>query len=204
MKGSGKGGRSAYHRSAEFRSIANAALARWNARRASLTKCGAARKSDGAPCQNLPLANGRCRLHGGKTPSGDGWHRPVWPDKSAPNATAKLDAKLRALKKAERERTARLARMTTEERARYEKWHRLRPVSLSGARRTERERRREAEEARRAFASASAATEPIDPDYRKLVARIAHLREEASKLQAAIDGAPKPDLTPDDERKIFG
>src|SRR5690349_13713695 len=31
--------------------------------------CGAKTKT-GAPCKGAPMPNGRCRLHGGKTPSG--------------------------------------------------------------------------------------------------------------------------------------
>ena len=42
-------------------------------------KCGARRKGDHLPCQNLALENGRCRLHGGLTPKGENWHRPRWP-----------------------------------------------------------------------------------------------------------------------------
>ncbi|TNF15449.1 MAG: hypothetical protein EP320_04360 [Rhodobacteraceae bacterium] len=204
MKRGGKGGRSAYHRSAEFRAIANAALARWNARRASLPKCGAARRSDGGPCQNLPLANGRCRLHGGKTPSGDGWHRPVWPDKSSPKAAARLNAKLRALQEAERERKARWARMTPEERERYEEWHRLRPVGTPGARQAERQRRKEAEEARRVFSSVSAASETVDPAYAELVERIEYLKEELEKRRASTSDESERQMTAEGERKAFG
>jgi hypothetical protein len=31
------------------------------------TRCGARRKHDGCPCQQPAMANGRCRLHGGKS-----------------------------------------------------------------------------------------------------------------------------------------
>jgi hypothetical protein len=30
-------------------------------------RCGARRKHDGCPCQQPAMANGRCRLHGGKS-----------------------------------------------------------------------------------------------------------------------------------------
>ena len=30
-------------------------------------RCGAQRKYDGQPCQGMAMANGRCRLHGGKS-----------------------------------------------------------------------------------------------------------------------------------------
>ena len=32
--------------------------------------CGAKRRADGQPCQRAPMPNGRCYLHGGKTPGG--------------------------------------------------------------------------------------------------------------------------------------
>jgi hypothetical protein len=35
----------------------------------SAKQCGA-RKRDGAPCKTPPMPNGRCKLHGGKTPKG--------------------------------------------------------------------------------------------------------------------------------------
>jgi len=37
-----------------------------------MRKCGAKRKRDGKPCQAPAMANGRCRVHGGKTPVGIG------------------------------------------------------------------------------------------------------------------------------------
>jgi hypothetical protein len=30
-------------------------------------RCGARRKSDGAPCRKAAMANGRCNMHGGKS-----------------------------------------------------------------------------------------------------------------------------------------
>ena len=30
--------------------------------------CGARRKYDGQPCQNPAMPNGKCRIHGGRTP----------------------------------------------------------------------------------------------------------------------------------------
>lgn len=35
-------------------------------------KCGARKKRSGEPCASFPMANGRCRVHGGATPSGVG------------------------------------------------------------------------------------------------------------------------------------
>jgi hypothetical protein len=33
----------------------------------SARRCGARRKHDGCPCQQPAMANGRCRIHGGKS-----------------------------------------------------------------------------------------------------------------------------------------
>lgn len=30
-------------------------------------KCGAHCRTTGSPCQNAPMSNGRCRMHGGKS-----------------------------------------------------------------------------------------------------------------------------------------
>ncbi|OWY03362.1 MULTISPECIES: hypothetical protein [Thioclava] len=128
----------------------------------------------------------------------------MWPDKSSPNAEARLNAKLRALQEAERERKARWARMTPKERERYEEWHRLRPAGASGARQAERQRRREAEDARRAFSSVSAASETIDPAYAEIVERIEYLKEELEKRRASISDKSERQTTTEAERKAFG
>lgn len=102
------------------------AITRWNRHGRHLhPKCGARRKSDGQPCQNLAMENGRCRFHGGRVPKGDGkWHRPLWPKAAAPDASAKLRRKLRDLQRAADKRAKRLARMTPEQRAAYDAWRR--------------------------------------------------------------------------------
>lgn len=86
--------------------------------RDTVPKCGARRKGDHLPCQNLALENGRCRLHGGLTPKGEAWHRPRWPGPGAP--VAKMDKKLRELERRRKRREAQLAAMSPEERARSE------------------------------------------------------------------------------------
>lgn len=200
MNGNGKsrkglGGWSVYHRSSEFRTIADAALKRYNALRPFLPKCGARRKRDGEPCQNLPLRNGRCRVHGGKTPSGAAWHRPVWPDKSSPNAEGKLHKKLQALERAAKSRARRVARMEAAERARYEKWHRERPVGPPGKRAALRREREEAANARAVLSRTPAAALAADPEHQALLARIDELKAllaELDKQQAQTLEAPRP------------
>ena len=197
----GRGGLRDYHRSPEFRAIANAALARFNARRAYLPKCGATRKSDGGSCQNLPLGNGRCRLHGGKTPSGKEWHRPQWPNGKRPDAAVKLQAKIQKLEREARKRAARLATMTDEERDRYERWHKDRPLGSPESRKAARAERERATEAAALFAAAPSDAAPDDPEYRALTEEIAALKAQLARLdeQAA---QPAGKIDPDPE--VFG
>jgi len=195
------GGWSDYHRSPEFREIANAALARFHARRPYLPKCGATRKSDGGSCQNLPLGNGRCRLHGGRTPSGKEWHRPQWPNGKSPDAARKLRAKIQKLEREARKRAARLAKMTDEERDRYERWHRDRPLGTPEAREAARLERERVSEAAALFAKAPSREPADDPEYRGLVAEIAALKEQLARLtEQASQPAKEIDLNPE----VFG
>jgi hypothetical protein len=123
--------------SPRFKEGGRKALARHRSRRWKLPKCGARRKSDGKPCQNLPLENGRCRLHGGLTPRGDQWGVVQYP--SSPE---KLARKIADLQRREKKRAARIAAMTPEERARYERWceaHRPGPKKRRAALKVERE-----------------------------------------------------------------
>ncbi|MDR6308235.1 HGGxSTG domain-containing protein [Pacificitalea manganoxidans] len=196
----GMGGWSAYHRSAEFRELADAALARFRARRHLLPKCGAAKKSDGAPCQNLPLENGRCRLHGGKTPKGDNWHRPRWPESNSPVASQKLHAKLEALERARRRRKARIARMSEAERTRHELWHHARPVGSKEARRAVRLERIRNTDFAKICARTPAAQTTKDPEYIAIEAEIAAVKE---KLALLGDFSP-PEARDELEWKVFG
>ncbi|WP_367714578.1 HGGxSTG domain-containing protein [Nitratireductor sp. GISD-1A_MAKvit] len=89
-----------------------------------MPRCGARRKWDGQPCEQFPMANGRCRFHGGKTPKGEGWRKPQWPATgSAERREAKLRNKLAMLEERRKERKCKLARMSPEERQRWqERW----------------------------------------------------------------------------------
>lgn len=114
----------AWSYSAEFRAIANAALRRFNAERHLHPICGAMAKSTGEPCRQIPAkGRTRCKLHGGATPRGDGpagWHTPGFPS-GLPTGKPRSDA-YKAWKR--REKRARVAAMTADERARYEDWQR--------------------------------------------------------------------------------
>jgi len=133
----------------------------WNRHgRHSHPKCGARRKYDGMPCQALAMKNGRCRFHGGRVPKGDGrWHRPVWPDPKAPNASSKLNRKLTDLQRAAAKREKRVARMTADERAAYKKWQRDHEPTSTADRSRKRVFRQQGEDARRSTARLAAAPE---------------------------------------------
>jgi hypothetical protein len=110
---------------------------------AQAPKCGA-RKREGGSCENPGIgAGGRCRLHGGATPSGDNWHRPVFP-----KHPGRFRNKIESLRLREEKRLARVAKMTPEEREQYERRRvSLRPGSKA-ARAADREKRRQNKEAR--------------------------------------------------------
>src|SRR5262245_43273841 len=103
--------------SIRFRQISRDAIRAWNAQRDRLQRCGARRRSDGEPCRQWPMQNGRCYLHGGRTPRGENWHRPQWS-----SDFVKTNRKLDDRERKDRKRAARVAAMTAEERAAYFDW----------------------------------------------------------------------------------
>lgn len=139
-------------------------------------KCGARRRSDGEPCCRVAMANGRCYMHGGKTPRGKDWHKPVWPNGNAPPTvwTRKLNRKLADLKRAQDARRLRLLGMSVDERAAYEKWlvdHP--PGSTRGSKR------------RRAARAAIAEDRPqvVDLELTRIEARIVELKAQLAALK---------------------
>ena len=132
----------AWRRSARFKAMGRAACLRFNALQRSKPKCGATKRSDGQPCQNPGLANGRCRLHGGATPAGKQWHRVQYPKGDTPAKRAKFERKLSVRDRLDRKLAKRLATMTADERTRYDAWHRTHmpgPASQRSARRSQAE-----------------------------------------------------------------
>lgn len=113
-----------WYASPRRRRIACEALAKVNAQRHLIPKCGAKTKGTGLPCEAPALANGRCRVHGGLTPKGDQWHKPQFVNFRGKRAEKKLARKQADLEKRQAERTKRLAQMTPEERERHEAWQR--------------------------------------------------------------------------------
>lgn len=117
---------------------------RWiAAHRDRILKCGAMAKGTGQPCQQFAMANGRCYYHGGRTPKGKDWHRTRWPKKSAPDAIEKMEAKLLRIDRARKARKKRLATMTSDERAAYDKWQSTHAVGTPASRERKRNERKQ-------------------------------------------------------------
>ena len=197
---------SAWQRSTEFRMIARAAIAKHNQGRHLLPKCGAMAKSTGQPCKGLAMKNGKCPYHGGKTPSGDGWHRPVWPNRDAPNAVQRMHAKLSDLERAARKRAKKLSAMTPEEKARHSTWHRDHPVTTATDRAERKRLRREALAARDLLSALPADNISADPEYQAIVARIAELKAmlAAAAERAQTRNSPQDGVDTTEEKGVFG
>lgn len=167
------------------RMIGREALLFWHRhQRQHAPRCGARSRQTGLPCKQIALANGRCHWHGGRTPKGDEWHKPRWPKPGTPNAERKLQRKLRDLERARRRREERLARMSDDERAAYERWHEARPLGSASRRLAERIRRQQATEARRAVQSLQEAPRPPHPEVERLDRLIERLEADLAALRA--------------------
>lgn len=176
---------------AAFIAAGRAALLHIQANRHLLPKCRAKSKTTGQQCRQFPMGNGLCYYHGGKTPKGKDWHRPQWPKKSSPDAERKMVAHLRDLERREKQRLKRLAKMTDEERAGYEKWHRDRPLGTPAHRAAKRLAKQQNKDARARFAK-TPAERPADPELAAIQNRIAELRALMAAMQGASD-APTED-----------
>lgn len=149
--------------------------------RAAAPKCGARRKSDGEPCQNLGLENGRCARHGGKTGRGAAWHQIQWPNPYT--HPAKWKKKAREVERRRQRLAARVAAMTPEERERYEARSRaMRPGSVSS-----REAARRDREARDYIQGLLREEKPAAPESAARAAKIAALEKRRAELQAIIN-----------------
>ncbi len=147
-------------------------------------KCGAKRRRDGQPCTNPAMKNGRCAIHGGKTPSGRQWHVVQYADCSTPAGEVKFSRKLRQQKRYAAKRAARLAAMTPEELARHKAWHRThRPGLFAAVRSADREQVRQNAEARALFNQAPS-SRPLNPEAERVDAALAAARAELARLEA--------------------
>lgn len=128
--------------------VGRAAIRAYNKRRHLAPKCGAKAKSHGGPCGQIAMANGRCYIHGGRVPSGDGYHLPVWPNGKAPGAIKKLNRKLNDLQRAAAKQAKRVSAMTPAERAAYEQWKKTHKPGSAVARTRARRERQDAKDMR--------------------------------------------------------
>jgi hypothetical protein len=175
----GAGGR----RDAAWREIGRRAIIEFHRYgRAKYPKCSAMSKTTGERCRQLALENGKCHYHGGRTPKGDAWHKVQLPTKSG-GSIEKLDAKMRDAARRERRRAARVARMSDEERARYEAWQRAhKPGSVS-----DRDAARRDREAARMFAETAARPpRPPTPEETAIASEIARLKARLAKIDALL------------------
>jgi hypothetical protein len=142
----GGGNLDRWRKSAEFRAIASAQAKRNLAAFAKRPRCGAHRRHGQLLCQQAAMENGRCYLHGGRTPKAENWHRPLWPDGNAPEASAKLARKLHDLDRARKRRDRRIAMMSAKERGEYDAWLAAHRPGAPAARAAERQRKRQSAE----------------------------------------------------------
>lgn len=113
------------------------------------------------------MANGRCKHHGGLTPTGDQWHVPQWSDDPKKNAR-----KAKTREKRAKERAARRAAMTPEELERHlrrSKALQPAPTAVREARKAEKRQNAEA----RALLNAKRARPAEDAETRRLRALVA-------------------------------
>lgn len=166
----------------ELPKIGAAALTRYNREIRPYRKlCGARTKSteDHRPCLNLALAgHERCRIHGGATPKGDQWNLTQWPNGKAPDAEAKLQAKLKRIERTRKEKAKRLAAMSPEERQRFEARTKTHAPGSAAERARRRDDRKRAAEIRASLEK---------PDDKPVSAELAELQRQAAALEKARD-----------------
>lgn len=175
----------------EFRAIGSASAKRNLRAFAEAPRCAATRKRDGEPCQNPGLGTGgRCRLHGGATPSGAGkWHLPRWPDRTSKNLEEKLHRKLARLAVLAERREQRLAAMSPEQRERYDAWRAAHnPLAPRGRRKADR------------LAGSPNARATMSPEDAAVLAR---LDARIAELKAEIAAAERDDVPTETEQDVF-
>lgn len=181
-------------RPAAFAAAGNIAIARFNATRHLLPKCGAIARSTGEPCRRVAMENGRCHYHGGRTPKGKDWHRRQWKQSDTPNSRERFERKLQQTQKSAAAQAARLAKMTPDERAAYDKWHRDRPIGSPAQRAAKKLARKQNEEARARFAQGQE-PKPESAEAAAIRAQIEELEARRAAIAAAA-AAPDPTINP--------
>lgn len=165
----------AWRQSTQWRMLSREAIKRWNAKRETLPKCGAKRKRDGEPCQQLAKENGRCHYHGGRTGKGADYHRHLFPNGDAPNAEQKLQRKLQQIERDRKTQAKRRSRMTPEQLAAHERWHQTHQPGGGADRARKRQDRQQAEEFRQRITNEQ--PRPVSDEIKALQAQAAVLEE---------------------------
>ncbi|EKF60569.1 hypothetical protein QWE_05868 [Agrobacterium albertimagni AOL15] len=175
------------------------ALTRYNQEVRPFRKlCGARTKSteDHRPCQNLALAgHDRCRVHGGATPKGDQWNLTQWPNGKAPDAEAKLQAKLKRIERDRKAKAKRLAAMSPEERQRYDQRAKTHAPGPAAERARRRDDRKRAAEIRASLEK---------PDDKPASAELAELQRQAAALEEARDHYRRLAEQANQDQGVFG
>ncbi|MGB3045015.1 MAG: HGGxSTG domain-containing protein [Xanthobacteraceae bacterium] len=175
-----------WRKSAQFRQIARESAKANLAAFDAAPRCGAKRKRDGKPCENPAMKNGRCPLHGGKTPSGDQWHVVQYSDCSTSHGAAKFNRKLLDHQRYAKKRAARLARMTPDERAKHDAWHQSHKPGSAARRSAAQLRAAQNAEAKRILAQEPHQTPP-SPELARVKAALAAARAELARVEARIN-----------------
>jgi hypothetical protein len=148
-----------------------------------------AKRRDGGRCGNLGTGTGgRCRLHGGATPTGKDWHRVQLTNAS--NSPEKLDRKLKDVERRRAKQAARVAAMTPEERAKYDAWHAAHKPGGPGVRRAA----REAREFRDMQAERASAAPVESPEAKALREAIEALERRSAALKLPKPGPDAEDV----------
>ena len=187
--GNGNRAPNKWQTSKAFRSIASAAITEWNEQRRHLPKCGARRKHDGQPCQQDAMENGRCAVHGGKTPKGDQWHRRQWPTKDGPAAERKLQAKQAQIERQTAALEKRLAAMSPDERRAYDDWVKAHTPGSRAAREAKKRDKQTAQEIQALLERPE--PEPL-PEVARIAADIAKLKSKIERLKRKPDDEATP------------
>jgi hypothetical protein len=177
-----------WRRSLAFREIARNTLRRINAERQKAPKCGADARSTGEPCRQPAMENGRCYYHGGRTPKGEGWHKPLFPRRDSKAAPARLNRKLQDLDKRRKKRAKRIAQMAPEQQEQHAAWQKSHKPGPAGPRATERARRTQNKATKNLLAAAEKRP-PATAEGQELVKAIDELKRRLEGLRqaAAVD-----------------
>lgn len=192
-----KGRPNAWQGSTQWRMISREAIKRWNAKRETLPKCGARRKRDGEPCQQLAKENGRCYFHGGRTGKDANYHVHLFPNGEAPDAEKRLQRKLRQIERDRKAQAKRRAEMTPEQLAAHQEWHRAHQPGPAADRARKRQDRQQAKELRQRIENDE--PRPVSDEIKALQAQAAALEKARDYFRRLAD-----EEQANQDRGVFG